>query len=98
MDSDSASRAVTRSVTPEPYTHDCSRRDYFFEPKDGGKRGKMGVFGMGLLGGPYPRTGDYVILRNGDGTTRYRVVAVSIPDFQPDPPGQWFADLEFAPR
>jgi hypothetical protein len=41
------------------------------------------------------RTGDYLILPNGERTTRYEVRAVR---YMRNPRDQWFAELLFAPR
>jgi hypothetical protein len=75
-------------------THDFSHRgwghDYSFTPADGGLRGRV----VGWCQ-PKPMEGDYLILQNDSGTTRYRVDAVRHPSAQGD---QFFADVTFAPR
>lgn len=73
--------------------HDFTRRkwghDYTFEPIDTGLRGHMSGWKMGI------REGDYLILRNGEATTRYQVETIR---YMTDPRDQWFADVRFAPR
>lgn len=75
-------------------THDFTTRrgyghDYTFEPIDGGWKGK--VFGWGYD----VKVGDYLILPNGDLSTRYVVDTVK---YYPDPPDMWRAEVTFAPR
>ena len=41
------------------------------------------------------RNGDYLILRNGKGTTRYVLTSVS---YKRDPKDMWFGTADFAPR
>jgi hypothetical protein len=78
---------------PEPVTHDYTRRgwghDYTFDPIDGGKRGQMTGWGRGI------EDGDFLILKNGEGETRYRVENIG---YSLDPPDMWFAAVTFAPR
>lgn len=76
----------------EVATHDLTRTDYAFDPKDGGQRGRIACWS-----GPTPHVGDYLRLRNGDGSTRYQVTGVD-PCWGVDPPTMWMADLMFAPR
>jgi hypothetical protein len=65
--------------------------DYTFSPQDGGRVGRLSGFA------PYPpKVGDYLILQNGEGTTRYRVTSVD-PSYS-EPHDMYFADVEFAPR
>lgn len=75
-------------------THDLSPKtwgnDYIFTPIDAGQRGK--------LSGWHPEhmePGDFVILRNGDDTTRYQITKI---EWMTDPRDQFFADVTFAPR
>lgn len=97
-------RRLRRTGRPvrDPRTFNMVLQDYFFEPKEGGLLGHIGAWEppqkFGWLTRAYPEAGDYLLLRNGNGITRYRVVNVTVPVSQPDPPGQWFADLVFAPR
>jgi hypothetical protein len=77
------------AVASEPKTYDMTREDYAFDPR-AGNRGHIACWN-----GREPRAGDYLILRNKDQTTRYRVTG-TVPIF--DPPDMWMADLEFAPR
>jgi len=76
-----------------PRTHDYSKRywghDYIFNPVDGGKRGQMSGWGEGI------KAGDYLILQNGDATTRYQVTHI---EYHNDPEDMWIADVKFAPR
>lgn len=76
----------------EATTHDLTRIDYAFRPEGGGQRGHVSCWS-----GSTPRVGDYLILRNGDGSSRYRVTGVD-PCWGVDPPTMWMADLAFAPR
>jgi hypothetical protein len=59
---------VTGSRTPE--THDWSARDYAFVPRDGGMNGTA-TFWEDQRN--LPHVGDYLILRNGDRTSRYEI-------------------------
>jgi len=76
----------------EAVTHDLTRTDYAFQPKDDGQRGHISCWTD-----PTPKTGDYLILRNGQGSSRYQVTAVDL-CWGVDPPTMWMADLAFAPR
>lgn len=79
-----------------PHTHDLTRRDYHFTPREGGRSGSLGGFNSEL---PSGCEGDFVLLRHpSGGSTRYRITKVGYHANQPDPPGQWFALVEFAPR
>lgn len=73
-------------------TYDLTRDDYAFRPANNGRRGHIACWN-----GMNPRPGDYLILRNGDQSSRYQVVTVD-PCFGVDPPTMWMADLAFAPR
>lgn len=73
-------------------TQDLTHEDYAFTPLDGGHRGWIACWG-----GHKPRPGDYLLLRNGGRSTRYRVLNMD-PCMGVDPPTMWIADLEFAPR
>ena len=74
-------------------TLDCTRLNYAFTPRKGdGLEGHIVCWS-----GRKPREGDYLILRNGDRSTRYRVTEVDL-CMNVDPPTVWMADLEFAPR
>lgn len=86
-------RRQRRAAEPEPITKDLTGVWSWcvFVPGDGGRRGFIQVH----LGGS-PREGDYLILPNGQATTRYRIIEIRTPfaadvDF-------WSAELEFAPR
>jgi hypothetical protein len=76
-----------------PQTHDYTVRewghDYTFTPVEDGRRGQVVGWGTGL------QDGDYLLLRNGDGSTRYRIKRVA---YFRDPEDMWRADVVFAPR
>jgi hypothetical protein len=84
---------VTGQREHEARTHDftvrCWGHDYTFDPVEGGLRGKAMGWGDGL------QDGDYLLLRNGEGSTRYRIERVRYFSPQGD---MWKADLIFAPR
>src|ERR1700749_1448970 len=64
------------SMMDEPETHDLTRADYSFRPADDGQRGHIASW----TATPYrdkPQPGDYLILRNGDETTRYQVITMN---------------------
>lgn len=70
---------------------DLSQEEYTFEPEPG-NRGRLFVFDA-----PPAREGDFVILRNGLSTTRYRVE--SFRDFHGSSDcANWAADVVFSPR
>ncbi len=84
----------------EPATHDYGPgkrywgHDYTFTPIDDGQRGRATGWGKGI------RQGDYLLLANGDQSTRYRVESIkygnSVSLGSPD--DMWKATLTFAPR
>lgn len=76
----------------ETVTHDLTQRDYAFTPRDQGQRGSISCWS-----GRKPREGDYLLLRNGDRSSRYRVESVDL-CMNVDPPTMWMARLAFAPR
>jgi hypothetical protein len=76
----------------EPATLDLTRTDYAFRPEPADQRGHISCWT-----GTMPRVGDYLILRNGDGSSRYRATGVD-PCWGVEPPTMWMADLAFAPR
>jgi hypothetical protein len=63
--------------------------DYTFTPVDGGKRGKM----VGWCAGIKP--GTFLILPNGDKTTRYQVETIK---YKTNPPDMFVAQVVWAPR
>lgn len=73
--------------------HDYTRRywghDLTIEPVNGGQSITGWIWGYGL------HDGDYLILRNGGGTTRYRLTKV---DYQADPLDMARYTAGFAPR
>jgi hypothetical protein len=68
-----------------PQTHDYGMA----RVTDGGMRLRIAGWGKGI------KAGDYLILPNGNDTTRYRVEDIN---YRMDPPDMWFADAVFAPR
>lgn len=83
--------------TPAPAgrTIDCTRWDYAFTPADGGQRGDIACWTVPTGGKPHE--GDWLLLRNGDRSTRYRVTSVNL-CMNVDPPTMWMADVVFDPR
>lgn len=88
---------VRSKTKREPKVHDLTRKgSTWWRPENGGQILRAGGFQNELY---YPEQGDFVLLPHpAGGSTRYRVVDFDHPVNQPDPPGQWFATLEFAPR
>lgn len=80
----------------EAATHDLTGTDYAFSPKDDGQCGHIACWNA-LFSRMKPQVGDYLILRNGDGSSRYQVTGVDR-CWNVDPPTMWMADLVFAPR
>lgn len=83
---------VERSVRQQ--THDYTRRTWGHDYTtlsviDGGQRLRLSGWGLGI------NAGDYLILPNGSGTTRYRVDSI---EYRIDPHDMWFAEATFAPR
>jgi hypothetical protein len=74
-------------------THDYTNlgwaHDYTFDSIDGGMKGSMCGWGHGI------KKGDFLILENDGGTTRYKVTEIS---YYADPPDMWKAKVRFAPR
>lgn len=75
-------------------THDYTKRHwghdfYTLKVEDGGQRLVYCGWGRGIS------AGDFLILPNGNGTTRYAVQHI---EYESDPPDMWSADLVFAPR
>lgn len=71
------------------YTLKCWGHDCIVRPVDGGMKLDLTGWGDGL------RTGDFILLRNGTGSSRYRLDAVR---YEYDPPDMWHATASFAPR
>jgi hypothetical protein len=65
-------------------------RDYVFDPKEDGMKASISGWST-----PLPEVGDYLILRNGAGTTRYQIDSIHYPL---DPKDMFFAQASFAPR
>jgi hypothetical protein len=82
------------SINPLVTTHDYTRRgighDYTFTPKRGGLEGYMQGWSYQMI-----REGDYLLLQNGDTSTRYRVKRIR---YYMDPKDMWEAEVVFAPR
>ncbi len=88
MESDGAETEV-RPLRTHDYTSRCWGHDYVFRPIDNGQRGDLTGWGNGI------RRGDFLLLQNGTGSTRYRVERIT---YYPDPPDMWEASVTFAPR
>lgn len=85
-------------ATHDYFSRECFGHSYTFTPIDGG------ILGVAIGWGPLPcpgddfeliKAGDYLLLKNGERPTRYRVTEISYYD---DPPDMWKAKLMFAPR
>jgi hypothetical protein len=77
-------------MTTHDYTKPCWGHNVsIMKAIDGGQQLRVCGWGHGVT------AGDYVLLPNGDYTTRYRVYAI---EYMVDPHDQWFAALTFAPR
>lgn len=74
-------------------THDYTNRhwghDYTFSPIDNGAKGELMGWGTGI------EAGDYLIIQNGDGSTRYQVEEI---EYFSNPKDMWKATATFAPR
>lgn len=75
----------THDYTSRYWGHDF----YTLKIEDGGQRLVCGGWGRGIS------AGDFIIMPNGNGTTRYAVQRI---EYKMDPPDMWSADLVFAPR
>ncbi len=89
---DAGSSPVERGVRQQ--THDYTRRTWGHDYTtlrviDGGQRLRLSGWGLGI------NAGDYLILQNGNGSTRYRVDSI---DYRTDPRDMWLAEASFAPR
>ncbi len=75
-------------------THDFSAREWGRNYSIG--RIESGGLNISLTGwGTGIKTGDYIIIKNGDDTTRYKFDSV---EYHRDPHDMWFGELTFAPR
>jgi hypothetical protein len=88
--------SADHSVRIEATTHDFSKEKRtwghdvsFTSIDDDPERGKVYGWHYGI------KIGDYLILQNGEGTTRYQVEAIR---YRYDPPDMFFATVVFAPR
>lgn len=78
----------------EPKTHDYTNRIWghdFYVRKviKNGKKIELAGWGYGIS------TGDYLMLPNDEGVTRYRINTI---EYMRDPTDMWFADATHAPR
>lgn len=71
------------------YTKTYWGHDYTFEPIDMGMKGSMVGWGHGI------KKGDYLLLKNGDSATRYKVMKIK---YYLDPKDMWTSEVKFAPR
>lgn len=90
-------RRITRPARAA-VVHDWTARDYTFTPAAGGLQGTIHTWET-----IYPRTavpvvGDYLILRNGESTSRYVITEVVRHPASADPTGMRTYRLRFDPR
>jgi len=71
------------------YTSRCWGHDYGLTTSDKGMHLSMHGWGFGI------HAGDYLLLQNKGGSTRYKVDEIEYTDNVPD---MWFAKSTFAPR
>lgn len=85
---------IQMKQNPEPKTHDLSMQAWGrnYNVMNIHKKG-MKVDLVGWCSGI--KKGDYLLLRQGDGTTRYLVDDIR---YEGDPEDMWFAETSFAPR
>jgi hypothetical protein len=77
-------------VSTHDYTRRCWGHDFaVMRVIDDGQKLRLGGWGHGV------GEGDYLILANGDSSTRYVVEEI---EYCADPHDQWFATVRFAPR
>lgn len=87
-------RIVEEMAPADNRVHDYTFRtwghDYIIgRVEDGGKRLHVSGWGEGI------RAGHFILLPNGETSTRYQVSEIK---YMRDPRDQWFAVLRFAPR
>jgi hypothetical protein len=75
-------------------THDYSTREWgrsysILGTEDEGLQLRLTGWGRGIS------ADDYIIIKNGDGTTRYKIDNIK---YERDPADMWFAEASFAPR
>jgi hypothetical protein len=75
----------THDFTETAWGHNLS----ILNIEDGGLSITLAGWGMGLS------NDDYIIIKNGDDTTRYKLDSV---EYKRDPTDMWFASASFAPR
>lgn len=78
-------RTQTHDYTKRTWGHDYTTLSVI----DGGKRLRLSGWGRGI------EAGDYLLLQNDGGSTRYQVESI---EYRMDPPDMWFAEVRFAPR
>ena len=91
-------KLLRRKPARVPVTHDFTKRylshDYIFRPVDGGLRGDLTMWSEEAL-----HRGDFLLLQNGDGSTRYRIdEAERMYAVASDPPPMWTVKATFFPR
>jgi len=75
-------------------THDYSVREWghnyqVIDVENNGLSLRLAGWGKGLS------DDDYIIIKNGDDTTRYQLIKV---EYKSNPSDMWFAEASFAPR
>lgn len=75
-------------------THDLSDRSWgnnynVLDISEGGSKVRLCGWSLNI------KAGDYLLLKQGDGTTRYLVDKI---EYTGSPSDMWFADTSFAPR
>jgi len=75
----------THDYSISKWGHNCE----IIEVKDRGMSLRLTGWGKGLV------NSDYIILKNGEDTTRYQLKKVR---YESDPSDMWFADANFSPR
>jgi hypothetical protein len=75
----------THDYSIREWGHDCS----VIRTEDEGLQLRLTGWGRGIS------ADDYIIIKNGDGTTRYKIDNIK---YERDPADMWFAEASFAPR
>lgn len=79
----------------EPKEHDYTRRYWGHNVELLKKLDESGHEWRAMGFGSDVHAQDFLILKNGEGTTRYQIVTI---EHMRDPEDQWFARIKFAPR
>jgi hypothetical protein len=89
---------TSRAAAPRPTGRvmDMTGKDYSFEPERGGVAGRVATWSV-YSKSDFPCEGDQLLLRNGERSSRYRVVEVNFCR-DVDPPTMWIAHVIFDPR